>query len=145
MRLDCASMDQHEPSLVPEQPLEPSPFSSFERLVQTCRRTRAVLVAVTHERAGDGDVVRSIVAHEALAHVDAVLDGLTFLSRAGSYPAEELRTLVRRAGIVEPPRAGSPEATVAEREIALERATRSGAAFDPPEIRRVDGRAILAA
>lgn len=138
-------MDQHEPPIDPEQPLEPSPFSSFERLVQTCRRTRAVLVAVTHERAGDGDVVRSIVAHEALAHVDAVLDGLTLLSRAGSYTPEELRTLVRRAGIVEPPRAGSPEAAVAEREIALERVAHPGSAFDPPAIRRVDGRTILAA
>jgi hypothetical protein len=145
LRPDYASMDQHETPLDPERPPEASPFSSFERLVQTCRRTRAVLVAVTHERPGDGDAVRSIVAHEALSHVDAVLDGLTFLSRAGSYTPEELRTLVRRAGIVEPPRAGSPEAAVAEREIAMERTARRGAGFTPPEIRRVDGQTILAA
>ena len=138
-------MDRNESSSEPERPLEASPFTSFERLVQTCRRTRAVLVAVTHERAGDGDVVRSIVAHEALAHVDAVLDGLTLLSRAGSYTAEELRTLVRRAGIVEPPRPGSPEAAIAEREIALERSARDQGAFSRPAIRRVDAQTILAA
>jgi hypothetical protein len=120
-------------------------FSSFDRLIQVCRRTRAVLVAVTHERAGDGDAVRSIVAHEALAHVDAVLDGLTLLSRAGSFTDQELRSLVRRAGIGEPPRPGSPEARAAEREAALERAGRDRAGAYPPSLRLVDGRTMLAA
>ncbi len=138
-------MAEHETPLDPERHAEASPFASFERLVQTCRRTRAVLVAVTHERAGDGDEVRSIVAREALAHVDAVLDGLTFLSRAGAYTSEELRTLVRRAGIVEPPRAGSPEAAVGEHESAMERDAIRASGFDLVAIRRVDGQTILAA
>lgn len=136
-------MEPNEPHAEPEAP-GPSPFASFERLVQTCRRTRAVLVAVTHERAGDGDAVRSIVAHEALAHVDAVLNGLTFLARAGSFTPSELRVLVSRAGIVEPPRPGSPEAAVAQHEDALERAALGGSGILPP-LRRVDGQAILAA
>jgi hypothetical protein len=122
----------------------PSPFASFERLVQTCRRTRAVLVAVTHERAGDGEAVRSLVAREALAPVDAVLDGLMFLARAGSFTPSELRVLVSRAGIVEPPRHDSPESAIAQREDALERASRGETAMTSP-LRRVDGQAILAA
>jgi hypothetical protein len=140
-----ASMDR------PDQPLERHPnaidstaFSSFDRLIETCRRTRAVLVAVTHERSGDGNAVRAIVAHEALNHVDAILDGLTFLARARSFTSEELRSLVRRAGIIEPPPRGSPDALAAEREVAAERSSRD-VAGDWPTVRRVDGATILAA
>jgi hypothetical protein len=113
----------------------PSAFPAYDRLVETCRRTRAVLVAVTHERAGDGQVVRRIVAREALAHVDAILAGLTALARPRSFSEAELRSLVRRAGILAPARAGSPEAVAADREAALDR----------PVLRPIDGATILAA
>jgi hypothetical protein len=114
--------------------MEATSFSSFDRLVETCRRTRAVLVAVT-ARNGSGDVVRSVLAHEALAHVDAVLEGLTSRARTGSFGTSELRALVRRAGIVEPPMPGSPDAIAAAIEAALER----------PALRAADGQTILAA
>jgi len=125
---------------------ESTSFSAFDRLLDTCRRTRAVLVAVVHERADDGEQVRAILSNEALGHVDAVLDGLTFLARAKSFTGEELRALVRRAGIVERPRQGTPEAIVAELEAAAERQLaeleRRPAART---LRAVDGHAMLAA
>jgi hypothetical protein len=135
---------------------EDAGFSSFDRLIQVCRRTRAVLVAVTHERAGDGAAVRSIVALEALRHVDAVLDGITLLARTGSFTGPELRELVRRAGIGEPPRPGSPEARAAEHEAApaqdVASARGAGAPGAPelsptdrPQLRAVDGATMLAA
>lgn len=114
-----------------------------------------MLVAVAHDRADDDERVRIVLADEALAHVDAVLDGLMLLGRAGSFTPEELRTLVRRAGIVEPPRRGSPAARVAELEAAAERAAAERAAgdwgagdrsaSDRPHLRPVDGAAMLAA
>jgi hypothetical protein len=121
--------------VTPTGPVTPTEFAAFDRLVDTCRRTRAVLVAVTHERAGDGEMVRHVVAHEALAHVDAVLDGLMYLARTGAFDSPELRSLVRRAGIVGPPARHSAEAVAAQLEAALER----------PALRRADVRAILAA
>jgi hypothetical protein len=113
---------------------EPTSFSAFDQLLETCRRTRAALVAVLHESDEEEDV-RSLLANEALAHVDAVLDGLTFLARPGSFTATELRALVRRAGIVEPPLAGSADARAANEEARRGRLA----------LRPVDGRAMLAA
>jgi hypothetical protein len=129
-------MDRSASSQPPDQPepAGPTTFDMFDRLVETCRRTRAVLVAVTHERAGDGEVVRHVVAREALDHVDVVLDGLMYLARTGAFNAPELRSLVRRAGIVGPPRSRA-DAVAAEIEAALDR----------PTLRRADSRAILAA
>ena len=105
-----------------------------------------MLVAVAQERADDGQQVRAILANEALAHVDSVLDGLMLLARARSFSSEELRALVRRAGIVERPRAGTREAIVADLEAAAERqlAEREQAAARQV-LRAVDGTAMLAA
>jgi hypothetical protein len=114
--------------------MEATSFSSFDRLVETCRRTRAALAAVV-TRSGDEDAVRSILAHDALGHVDAVLEGLTARARAGSFGSTELRALVRRAGILEPPAPGTPDAIAAAIEAGLER----------HPLRRADGRSILAA
>lgn len=122
-----------------------SSFSGFDHLLRTCRRTRAILVAVAHDRAADEVRLRAVLADEALAHVDAVLDGLMLLARAGSFTAEELRTLVRRAGIVERPRPGSAEARAAELEEAAERLAVERSAGERPGLRAVDGQAMLAA
>ena len=117
----------------PEQ--EPTSFSAFDHLLDTCRRTRAALVAVVHDQERDGAVVRDVLAREALSHVEAVLDGLVLLARTGQFSGEELRHLVRRAGIVAPPRAGTPDAVAAEQEAAHNR----------PALRVIDGRMMLAA
>jgi hypothetical protein len=147
-------MDQPErgrPDSADPAAFEPTTFSSFDRLIETCRRTRAVLVAVTHERADDGEAVRAIVAREALLHIDAVLDGLTLLARTASFTDPELRELVRRAGIVAPARAGSPDAIAAEREAANEVAREamnggpSAAGGIRSTLRAVDSRTMLAA
>ena len=82
---------------------EPTRFGAFDALVESCRRTRAALVAVVHERSGDGELVRAVIADDGLAHVDAVRAGLTALARAGQFQAAELRDLVRREGITEVP------------------------------------------
>lgn len=118
----------------PAQP-EPSSFAAFDHLLDTCRRTRLVLLSVIHDRERDGAAVRDQLAHEALAHVEAVVEGLVLLARTGQFSPEELRTLVRRAGIVEPPRPGTPDARAAEAEAAHER----------PGLRAIDGRTMLAA
>jgi len=101
------------------EPREPTRFAAFDALVATCRRTRAALVAVVHERAGDGVLVRTVLADDGLPHIDAVRSGLTQLARAGQFQPSELRELVRREGIAEMPRAG-PEAVAAAAEAALE-------------------------
>ena len=96
---------------------EPTRFAAFDDLVETCRRTRAALVAVVHERSGDGELVRAVIADDGLAHVDAVRAGLTALARAAQFENAELRDLVRREGITELPRTG-PEAVAAAAEAA---------------------------
>jgi hypothetical protein len=116
------------------EPREPTRFGAFDDLVETCRRTRAALVAVVHERPGDGELVRAVIADDGLAHVDAVRAGLTALARAGQFRPAELRELVRREGITEPSRTG-PEAVAAAVEASLER----------PAIRPADTAQILAA
>lgn len=117
----------------PEQ--EPTSFSAFDHLLDTCRRTRAALLAVVHDQERDGAIVRDVLAREALTHVEAVLDGLVALARTGQFSNEELRALVRRAGIVAPARPGTPDALAAEQEAAHNR----------PALRAIDGRMILAA
>jgi hypothetical protein len=117
----------------PEQ--EPTSFSAFDHLLDTCRRTRAALLAVVHDHERDGAIVRDVLAREALTHVEAVLDGLVLLTRTGQFSGEELRALVRRAGIVAPARPGTPEAVAAEQEAAHHR----------PPLRVIDGRMMLAA
>ncbi len=116
------------------EPREPTRFGAFDALVETCRRTRAALVAVVHERPGDGELVRAVIADDGLAHVDAVRAGLTALARAGQFRPTELRELVRREGIAEAPRSG-PDAIAAAAEASLEH----------PSIRPADGGHILAA
>src|SRR5215212_4574290 len=118
-----------------QPPSEPTFFSAFDHLLETCRRTRAALVAVVTDEQGDGVAVRDVLAGEALGHVEAVLEGLLLLARTGEFSGAELRTLVRRAGIVEPARAGTPDAVAAEREAASLR----------PALRAIDGRTMLAA
>ena len=114
---------------------ERTSFSAFDHLLDTCRRTRAALHAVIHDQAHDGEAVRDLLAREALSHVDAVLEGLVLLARTGQFSHEELRALVRRAGIIAPARPGSPDARAAEEEAARDR----------PALRRIDGRTMLAA
>jgi hypothetical protein len=116
-------------------PPEPTSFSAFDHLLDTCRRTRAALLSIVNDEARDGAVVRDILAREALGHVEAVLEGLIVLARSGQFADEELRMLVRRAGIVAPPRPGSPDAVAAEQEAAHLR----------PALRAIDGRSMLAA
>lgn len=94
----------------------PSRFGAFDDLIETCRRTRAALVAVVHEREGDGELVREIIAGESLPHVDAVFDGLIALARTGQFTPAELRDLVRHAGIVGPPPRSGPDAVAASAE-----------------------------
>jgi hypothetical protein len=113
---------------------EPSWFPAFDQLLDTCRRTRTALVSVVQDGQRD-DAVREVLAREALVHVDAVLEGLVLLARTGQFSAEELRSLVQRAGIVAPARAGTPEGCAAELE----------AAHDRPRLRAIDGRTMLAA
>ena len=118
-----------------EPPPEPTSFSAFDHLLDTCRRTRAALLSIVNDEERDGEAVRDLLAREALGHVEAVLDGLILLARTGGYSGEELRTLVRRAGIVGPARPGSPEAVAAEHEAVHMR----------PALRAIDGRSMLAA
>jgi hypothetical protein len=119
-----------------DQPLpEPTSFSAFDHLLDTCRRTHAALVAVVNDQARAGDALREVLAREALSHVETVLEGLVLRARAGQFSGEELRILVRRAGIIAPARPGTPDAVAAEREAAHEQAG----------LRVVDGRTMLAA
>jgi hypothetical protein len=113
---------------------EPTRFAAFDGLVDTCRRTRAALIAVVHERSGDGDLVRAVIADDGLAHVDAVRAGLTALARAGQFESSQLRDLVRREGITDPPRTG-PETVAAAAEASVNR----------PPLRPADTDQILAA
>jgi len=118
-----------------EPPPEPTSFSAFDHLLATCRRTRAALLSIVNDEDRDGEAVRDLLAREALGHVEAVLDGLILLARTGGHSSEELRMLVRRAGIVGPARPGSAEAVAAEQEAAHPR----------PALRAIDGRTMLAA
>jgi hypothetical protein len=119
-----------------DQPLpESTSFSAFDRLLDTCRRTHAVLHAVVHDEARDGAAVRDLLAREALTHVEAVIEGLVLFARTGQFSADELRALVRRAGIVAPALPGSLEARAAAQEST----------YDRPGLRAVDGRTMLAA
>jgi hypothetical protein len=124
-----------------EQPIpfgdarERTQFATFDGLIETYRRMCAALVAVVHERDGDGEMVRDIIAEDGLPHVDAVWAGLTMLARVGQFRSTELRDLVQRAAIGEPPPRSGPEAVAAAIEAALVR----------PDLVPADGRDILAA
>ncbi len=118
-----------------EPPPEPTSFSAFDHLLDTCRRTRAALLSIVNDEDRDGEAVRDLLTREALGHVEAVLDGLILLARTGGFSSEELRMLVRRAGIVGPTWPGSPEAVAAEHEAVHSR----------PVLRAIDGRTMLAA
>jgi hypothetical protein len=116
-------------------PPEPTSFSAFDHLLETCRRTRAALLSIVNDEERDGAVVRDILARDALVHVEAVLEGLILLARTAEFSGEELRAMVRHAGIVAPPRAGTPDAVAADHEAATLR----------PALRAIDGRTMLAA
>jgi hypothetical protein len=118
-----------------QPPPEPTFFSAFDRLLETCRRTRSALLSVVNDDERDGEAVRDVLARDALGHVEAVLEGLVLLARTGQFSSEELRTMVRRAAIVGPPRPGSADAMAAEQEAARAR----------PRLRAIDGRTMLAA
>jgi hypothetical protein len=119
-----------------DQPLpEPTSFSAFDHLLDTCRRTHAALLAVVQNQARDGDALREILARDALGHIETVLEGLILRARTGQFSGEELRALVRHAGIVGPARPGSPDAVAAHQEAAHETRT----------LHAVDGRTMLAA
>ncbi len=122
-----------------DQPPQPSFFSAFDHLVETCRRTRMALVAAVHHDHSDDGVVRDVLAREALARVDAVLEGLLVLRRAGQFSSEELRALVNRAGILGPPLPGSAEGRAAQQEAANE------ALQEGRRLHTIDGRTMLAA
>jgi hypothetical protein len=114
---------------------ESTSFSAFDSLLGTFRHTYAALHAVVHDDARDGNAVRALLAREALSHVEAVLDGLVLLARTGQFSAAELRTMVRRAGIIEPASPGSAEFLAAAHE----------ATYEVAGLRTVDGRTMLAA
>jgi len=116
-------------------PPEPTWFSAFDHLLDTCRRTRAALMSIVNDEHSDDEAARDLLGREALVHVESVLEGLTLLLRTGQFSGEELRALVRRAGIVPPAHAGSPDALAAEEEAAHLR----------PALRAIDGRTMLAA
>jgi hypothetical protein len=118
-----------------QPPAEPTFFSAFDHLLDTCRRTRAALLSIVKDEERDGAVVRDLLARDGLRHVEAVLEGLLLLARTGQFSGEELRTLVRRAGIVAPARPGTPDAIAAEQEAMHLR----------PTLRAIDGRTMLAA
>jgi hypothetical protein len=118
-----------------QPPPEPTYFSAFDHLLETCRRTRAALLSIVNDEARDGEAVRDLLAREALGHVEAVLEGLVLLARTGAFSGEELRTMVRRAGIVAPARPGSIDAVAAEQEASSVR----------PVLRAIDSRTMLAA
>lgn len=118
-----------------QPPPEPTFFSAFDHLLETCRRTRTALLSIVNDEERDGAAVREVLAREALDHVDAVLEGVILLARTAEFSGEELRTLVRRAGILEPPRAGTPDGVAADHEAATLR----------PALHPIDGRTILAA
>jgi hypothetical protein len=120
---------------VDQSPPEPTFFSAFDHLLDTCRRTHAALHAIVHDEARDGDALRALLAREALGHVEAVIEGLVLFARTGQFSAAELRTMVRQAGIVEPASPGSADALAAAQE----------ALFDRAGLRMVDGRSMLAA
>jgi hypothetical protein len=122
-----------------DQAPQPSFFSAFDHLLDTCRRTRVALLAVVHHDHSDGDAVRDVLAREALSHVEAVLEGLLVLRRTGQFSSEEQRELVQRAGILAPPRRGTVAGRAAELEAANE------ATQDGPRLRTIDGRTMLAA
>jgi hypothetical protein len=98
-----------------------SGFGAFDAMIDTCRRTRAVLVASIHGRAGDGELAREIVATESLDYVDAIAEGTRILARATAFSGSELRAIVRFAGITPPPPPGSPDAVAASIEAAHDR------------------------
>jgi hypothetical protein len=87
-----------------DQPPQPSFFSAFDHLLETCRRTRLALLAAVHHDHADDEVLRDVLARDALSHIEAVLEGMLVLRRTGQFSGEELRALVQRAGIVEPSR-----------------------------------------
>lgn len=122
-----------------DQPPQPSFFSAFDHLLDTCRRTRVALLAVVHHDHSHGDAVRDVLAREALTHIEAVLEGLLVLRRTGQFSSEEQRELVQRAGILAPPRPGTAAARAAELEAANE------ASPVGPRLRTIDGRSMLAA
>lgn len=113
----------------------PTSFAAFDQLLDTCRRTHVALLALVRDEVRDGDALRDLLAREALGHVEAILEGLVLLARTGQFAPEELRALVRRAGIVTPPRPGTADARAAAEE----------AAHEGPGLRAVDGRTMLAA
>jgi hypothetical protein len=127
-----------------QPPAEPTWFAAFDRLIATCRRTRAALHAVVHDEARDPEVVRDVLAREALAHLDSALEGIVLLTRTGQFTPDELRALVRRAGIVEPPRQGSPDARAAAAE-ALQALQARVARGEQASVQAVDGAVMLAA
>jgi hypothetical protein len=149
--MDPSSPGPVPPDARPPNDAESTSFPSFDRLLRACRRTRAVLVAVVRDQDAVEAGLRDFLASEALAHVDAVLDGLTMLARAGSFSEVELRELVRRAGIVERPRPGTPDAFAAQLEAAAERTADErglvggSAMADRRSLRAIDGQAMLAA
>jgi hypothetical protein len=119
-----------------DQPLpESSFFSAFDTLLDTFRRTHVALHAVVHGQDRDGAALQRLLAREALTHVEAVLEGLVLMARTGQFSDDELRALVRRAGIVQAPAPGTSEARAAANE----------AAHDRPGLRSVDSRTMLAA
>ncbi|HUQ44483.1 MAG TPA: hypothetical protein VM451_08785 [Candidatus Limnocylindria bacterium] len=118
---------------------EPTSFAAFDHLLDTCRRTRGALVSIVQDDQRDDQAVRDVLAREALVHIEAILEGLIVLARTGQFSSEELRALVRRAGIIAPPRPGTPDGRAADHEAAFD-ATR-----DRGAIRAIDGRSMLAA
>lgn len=123
---------------VDQQP-QPSFFSAFDHLLETCRRSRVALQAVVHHEHADGYAVRDVLARDALAHVEAVLEGMLVLRRTVQFSSEELRELVHRAGILTPPLPGTAAARAAEQEA------RNESTQERRRLHAIDGRSMLAA
>ncbi len=93
--------------------LEASGFAEFDRLALLFQRTRELLdqVAAT----GDlPDAATELLATETLPHVEDIEQGFRVWLRAGPVELAELRSLVRRAGLL-----AEDSLTIAERRAAL--------------------------
>jgi hypothetical protein len=118
--------------------LEQSGFSEFDRWHALARRTRELFDAVI----GDGalpDGGADFIADRTLPHVEGVQAGFVGWLRSESAGLDELRYLLRRAGMVRVDGPSSePERRAAEAERRAEAALAHRLGRDPSALRRAE-------